>query len=239
MKIATIVLIISLLVVGAYASLEVSYYSSKIAIEKDLSSPRVLIPAIGINERINNVSINQGVYHEEVSYLPTKGDVILFGHRTGYGFPFLRLNELKIGDNVTLEWPGIGQVNYTITNSSIVPASYLLPVENNTQRLYLITCDPPGFTTNRLIYEANMTNVGELNSTILKDNPQENYGLYISLLFLGLGLILSYFYPIKEDRLIVLIVVIAISAFLFYNYFYPLPPEIISDKLNWLNGDFS
>ncbi len=238
-KLATVVVIIGLLVVGMYALLEVSYYSSKLSIEKDLSSPVVLIPSIGVNEKINNVSISQGVYHEEVSKLPTKGDVILFGHRTSYSSPFLRLNELKSGDIVTLEWPGIGQVNYTVKNSTIVPASYLLPVHNDTQRLYLITCDPPGFTTNRLIITGDMSSLGPLNETITKENPNTQNALIICLLFLGLGLILSYFYPIKEDRLFILIAVLIISGALFFAYFVPFDPDIIASKINWLNGDFS
>jgi len=236
MRIATVVVIIALVVVCMYALLEVTYFSSKIAIERDISSPVVLIPAIGVNEKINNVSISQGVYHEELSYAPTKGEVILFGHRTSYGSPFLRLNELNTGDVVTLQWKGIGEVNYTITNSRIVPASYLLPVNNSTQRLYLITCDPPGFTTNRLILEADMTNVGPLDETILKENPQEHYALYICIGFLAIGLILAFFYPIKEDKLFVLIAVLAISAVLFYAYFFPFSPDVIGSKIEWLNG---
>ncbi len=236
MKISTVVVIIALIVVGMYAMLEVTYFSSKISIERDLSSPVLLIPAIGVNEKINNVSISQGVYHEEISYNPTKGDVILFGHRTSYGSPFLRLNELKTGDIITLQWSGIGEVNYTIKNSTIVPASYLLPVENSTQRLYLITCDPPGFTTNRLIFEADMSSVDQLNKEILKENPQEHYALYISIGFLVIGLLLAYFYPIKEDRLFILIAVLLISAVLFYAYIFPFSPDIIGSKIEWLNG---
>ena len=236
MKIATVIVIIALVIVGMYALLEVTYFSSKIAIERDLSSPVVLIPAIGVNEKINNMSISQGVYHEEFSYDPTKGEVVLFGHRTSYGSPFLRLNELKMGDVVTLQWPGIGEVNYTIKNSEIVPASYLLPVNNSTQKLYLITCDPPGFTTNRLILKAEMSGVGPLDKTILKDNPQEHYALYISIVFLVIGLILAYFYPIKEDRWFILIAVLAISVTLFYAYFFPFSPDVIGSKIEWLNG---
>jgi len=236
MKIATAVVIIALVVVGMYTLLEVTYFSSKIAIERDISSPVLLIPAIGVNEKINNVSISQGVYHEEYSYLPTKGEVVIFGHRTSYGSPFLRLNDLKPGDVVTLQWQGIGEVNYTVKNSRIVPASYLLPVNNSTQRIYLITCDPPGFTTNRLIVEADMTNVGLLNDTILSENPQENYALYICIGFLAIGLILAFFYPIKEDRYFVLATIIVISAILFYAYFFPFSPDIIGSKIEWLNG---
>ena len=236
MKIATVIVIIALVIVGMYALLEVTYFSSKIAIERDLSSPVVLIPAIGVNEKINNMSISQGVYHEEFSHDPTKGEVVLFGHRTSYGSPFLRLNELKMGDVVTLQWPGIGEVNYTIKNSEIVPASYLLPVNNSTQKLYLITCDPPGFTTNRLILKAEMSGVGPLDKTILKDNPQEHYALYISIVFLVIGLILAYFYPIKEDRWFILIAVLAISVTLFYAYLFPFSPDVIGSKIEWLNG---
>jgi len=236
MKITTVIVIIALIVVGMYTLLEVSYFSSKIAIERDISSPVVLIPAIGVNEKINKISISQGVYHEEFSYLPTKGEIVLFGHRTSYGSPFFRLNELKSGDVVTIQWQGIGEINYTVKNSRIVPASYLLPVNNTTQRLYLITCDPPGFTTNRLIVEADMDNVGPLDTKILKENPQEHFALYICIGFLVLGLILYFFYPIKDDKLFILITILAISAILFYAYFFPFSPDIIGSKIEWLNG---
>ncbi|MDR2967689.1 MAG: class E sortase [Methanobacteriaceae archaeon] len=236
MKITTVIVIIALVVVGMYTLLEVTYFSSKIAIEKDLSSPVILIPAIGVNEKLNNISISQGVYHEEYSYFPTKGEVVIFGHRTSYGSPFLRLNELKAGDVVTLQWQGIGEINYTVNSSRIVPASYLLPVNNSIQRLFLITCDPPGFTTNRLIIEADMTNLGPLDKTVLNENPQEHYALYISIGFLAIGLLLAFFYPIKEERLFVLITILAISAVLFYAYFFPFSPDIIGSKIEWLNG---
>lgn len=237
-KLATVVVIIGLVVVGMYALLEVSYYSSKISIEKDISSPVVLIPSIGLNEKINNVSLSQGVLKDELSNLPSKGEVILHGHRTSYGSPFFGLGDVKIGDKITLEWPGIGQVNYTVTNTSIVPPSHTIPVSNETQKIYLITCDPPGFTTNRLIITGEMTGVGPLNDTIVKENPSMTNALIISLLFLGLGLVLSYFYPIKEDRLFILIAVLIISGILFFAYFVPFDPDIIGSKINILNGDF-
>lgn len=73
-----------------YALLEVSYYSSRVSIEKNTSSLAVLIPSIGLNEKINNVSISQGqeVYHEEVLKFLIKEEVILFSHRTSYSYPF-------------------------------------------------------------------------------------------------------------------------------------------------------
>lgn len=235
--ITTIVIIIFLIIVGLYASGEVNYYSTKISVEKDIDSPVVIIPKIGVEEKINNISISQGVYHEEQSYNPDEGEIILFGHRTLQGSPFLRLNELDVGDTVILEWPGIGEINYTITNSTIVPETYRMDIENNTQKIYLITCDPIGSTENRLIYEGNITNIGPLNDKIVQENPQQYYALIIIAAFLIIGLIISYFYP-KENRIYILITVLIISAILVYFYFFPISSDIIYSKISLLNGEF-
>ena len=60
---------------------------------------------------------------------PGFGTVALFGHRTFHGSPFLNLDKLQPGDNLTVEWPGIGNVEYEVVNSTIVPASYRLSIE--------------------------------------------------------------------------------------------------------------
>ena len=54
---------------------------------------------------------------DEKSSVPTKGDVVIFGHRTLQGSPFLRLNEVENGDIITLEWPGVGEVNMAASSS--------------------------------------------------------------------------------------------------------------------------
>ena len=234
MRLTTVVLVIALIIIGLYAATEVSYYSNKIANEEQLESPVVIIPSIGVNEKINNQSTSQGVYHENLSKTPTEGDVILFGHRTLYGSPFLRLNELQPGDNIVLEWPGIGEVNYTISDSKVVPANYSMEVKNDSQKLYLITCHPIGSTEDRLIYEANLSNVGEINQGPINENPQEHFGLIICIGFLVIGLTLCYFYP-AEDRLIILIAVLIISAFLFYAYISPQSLSFLTSQIESLN----
>ncbi|WP_409200527.1 class E sortase [Methanobrevibacter sp. DSM 116169] len=233
----TIIIIIAIIVLGLYAMGEVNYYSTKLSVEKDLDSPVILIPKIGVEERINNVSISQGVHHEELSQNPGEGQVVIWGHRTLQGSPFLRLNELSPGDIVTLQWPGIGELNYTITNSTIVPETYQMEMNGSEDKISLITCDPIGSTANRLIYEGNLTNTGEINNTIIKNNPQQYHALIILLIFIAAGLILSYFYP-KENRIYILITVLIISGILIYFYFNPIPSEIIYSKIEWLNGGF-
>lgn len=235
-SISTIIVIICLLIIGLYAMGEVNYFSSKIIVEKntDVDAPKIIIPQIGVNEKINNESLNQGVLNDPGDSVPTKNPVILYGHRTLQGSPFLRLNEISVGDSLLLEWPGIGEVNYTVKNTTIVPADYELTAEGENS-LYLITCDPIGSTENRLIIHAEVNDVSPLNEEIIKDNPQESNALIISAVFLIIGLVFAFFYP-KDNRIYILITVLIISAVLFYCCINPIPSELIYDKIIFLNG---
>lgn len=214
---------------------EVNYFSSKIAVERNIEAPTIVIPSIGVNEKINNESLSQGVLCEQSSYPPLEGDVLLFGHRTLQGSPFLRLNELSVGDTLLLEWPGVGELNYTVINSTVVPATYTLNAKEGGDYLYLITCDPIGSTENRLIVQGELSDTNPVNTEILKDNPQESNAIIISAIFLIVGLVFSYFFS-KEQRYYILATVIIISAILFYCCINPIPSELIYDKINFLNG---
>jgi sortase (surface protein transpeptidase) len=66
---------------------EVNYFASKVAVERNVDSPAIIISSIGVNEKINEETLDLGVLHQD-SYKPTEGDVILFGHRTLQGSPF-------------------------------------------------------------------------------------------------------------------------------------------------------
>jgi LPXTG-site transpeptidase (sortase) family protein len=234
---STIIVIIALLIIGLYAATETTYYSNKVILESNIDSPVILIPKIGLNEKINNHSIAEGVYHENASSDPTQGDVLLFGHRTMLGSPFLRLNELNKGDIVTLEWPGIGEVNYTITNQTIVPANTDIKISNDTQRIILVTCHPIGSTSERLICEGNLTSKGPLDNQTTNDNPHKDYGIYITLGFLIFGLIVSYAF--KEDRKYILATVILITLFLVYCILQPGPVSVFTSQIEFLNQIFT
>lgn len=233
--ITTIIVIICLLIVGLYAMGEVNYFSTKVAVERNIESPAIVIPSIGVNEKINDETLDLGVLHEPTSYKPTEGDVLLFGHRTLQGSPFLRLNELSAGDTLLLEWPGIGEVTYTVVNQTIVPATYQLDAVEGGNSLYLITCDPIGSTENRLIIQGEMSATNPINNEILQNNPQESNALIISGVFLLIGVVFSFIYP-KDQRIYILATVLIISAILFYCCINPMPSEIIYDKINFLNG---
>ena len=233
-SIATIVVIICLLIIGLYAMGEVNYFSSKMIVEKNIDSPTIMIPSIGVQEKINNKSLNQGVLSDPGENIPTESPVILYGHRTLQGSPFLRLNELKMGDTFLIEWPNIGELNYSVTNTTIVPAEYELEADGKNS-VYLITCDPIGSTENRIIVQGDLIDTNPIDTEIIKNNPQEHNALIISAIFLIIGCIFGFFYP-KENRIYILATVLIISAVLFYCCINPIPSELIYDKIIFLNG---
>ena len=235
-RISTIIVIICLLIIGLYAMGEVNYFSTKMIVEKtvNVDSPKIIIPSIGVDEKINNESLNYGVLSDPGQNVPTENPVILYGHRTLQGSPFLRLNELGVGDTFLLEWPGIGELKYNVVNTTIVPAEYELNAEGK-ESVYLITCDPIGSTENRIIVEGELTDKGPVNVKVIQDNPQESNAIIISAIFLVAGLVFSFFYP-KDNRIYILITVIVISAVLFYCCINPMPSELIYDKIIFLNG---
>ena len=241
-KPTTIIVIIAFLIIGLYALTEVNYFSYKqVAESKDVNASVVVIPAIGVFEKINNVSISQGVYIDETSNIPTKGDTVLYGHRTLQGSPFLRLDALKKGDVVSVEWPGIGEVNYTVKGSEIIAPTNFLDLNEshandvNNQDLYLVTCHPIGSSAQRLVVTAELDSISPLNETVLEQNPQAHWAWLITAGFLVLGLIVAYFTP-AEERKIILAVVIAITIVLAYFCIFPISSQVWADQLGWLNS---
>ena len=208
---------------------------------KDVNASVVVIPSLGVFEKINNVSISQGVYIDVTSNIPTKGDTVLYGHRTLQGSPFLRLDALKKGDVVTVEWPGIGEVNYTVKKSEIIDPTNFLDLNEshvndvNNQELYLVTCHPIGSSTQRLVVTADLDSISPINETVLEQNPQAHWAWLITAGFLILGLIVSYFTP-AEERKIILAVVIAITIILAYYCIFPISSQVWADQLGWLNS---
>jgi sortase A len=231
MKISTIFIIIGMVIISLYALVEVNYYSATQTINQQPGeTPYIIIPKIGVDEPINNKSVDYGIYHEPQSSKPASGTVVLFGHRTLHGSPFLKLDQLQPGDNVTLEWPGIGYVEYTIENSTIVPASYRLSVEQG-KVLFLITCYPLGSTKERLMIKAKQTNIYPIKTARVA-NPQQHYAIIIILAFLAVGTILSYLYPVKEDRAIIFLAVLALTFFLVLGYLFPIPPDSLESNIS-------
>lgn len=237
MKFSTALVIVGMLIISLYLLIEVGYYSY--SVNGDINpgdTPFLIIPTIGINQSINNQSVDHGIYFEPKSFKPTSGTTILFGHRTLHGSPFLKLDQLKPGDKMYLEWPGIGKVTYSMVNSTIVDASYMMPVDQGNY-LFLITCYPLGSDKQRLIIQAKYETIEPMNSTTQTvPNPQAPIGIMlISALFVG-GMILGRFYPVAEDRIWIFMAILALTMLLVFAYFYPVPTDTLESGLSQLNS---
>ncbi|MDD1774768.1 MAG: class E sortase [Methanobacterium sp.] len=236
MKFSTAMVLVGMFIISLYLLIEVEYYSYSVNVDLNpQDTPYLKIPKIGVNESINNKSVDHGIYFEPKSFKPTMGTTILFGHRTLHGSPFLNLDKLKPGDKIYVEWPTIGNVTYSMVNSTVVDASYQMPVEQG-NNLFLITCYPLGSDKQRLIIEAEYETITPLNATQPMQNPQAPVGLMIiGALFAG-GLVLGRIYPVAEDRIWIFMATIALSLLLVFAYFYPVPTDALESMLSKINS---
>lgn len=229
-------ILVGMLIISLYLLIEVGYYSySTNADSNTQDTPYLKIPKIGVNQSINNQSVDHGIYFEPQSFKPTNGTTILFGHRTLHGSPFLKLDQLKPGDKIYVEWPGIGNVTYSMVNSTIVDASYQMPVEQE-NNLFLITCYPLGSNAQRLIIQAEYETIMPINQPSGSvENPQISMGIMlICALFVG-GMILGRVYPVAEDRIWIFIATLVLTLLLVFAYFYPVPTDALESWLSQLN----
>jgi sortase A len=231
MKLSTFLVVVGMFIISLYALVEVNYYSAaQEAYEHPGDIPYLEIPKIGVDQSINNESVDYGIYHDPRSAKPGNGTTALFGHRTLHGSPFLKLDQLQKGDNITIEWPGIGTVEYQVENITVVPADYQLSIEQGNV-LFLITCYPLGSTKERLMIEALPVNTYPIQK-VRKANPQQNYALILIVAFLVVGSLISFLYPIKGDRIIIFMATVVLTLFLVFGYFYPVPADGIEANLS-------
>jgi len=130
---------------------------------------RIYLPTIGdgqvhvVVEGVGRSDLKKGPGHYPGTDLPgAVGNVVISGHRTTYGAPFNRLDELKVGDPIVLETQ-TSFYTYRLTRSFIVQPDALgetAPVPGQpgvtpTERLLtLTTCNPKFSARTRLIIRA-------------------------------------------------------------------------------------
>ena len=134
--------------------------------------PNVTIPKINVripidfslntyNENVIENDLDNGVIHYPNTVLPGQnGNAAYFGHSSGnifnngkYKFAFTLLHDLTTGDLFYITYNGTTYA-YRVFDREVVPPSDV-SVINETQGMQataeLITCDPPGISTNRLV----------------------------------------------------------------------------------------
>ncbi len=119
------------------------------------------IPKIGVEkavvEGVSVPALKHGPGHYPRTPLPgQRGNSAIAGHRTTYGAPFFRLDELVAGDEI-LVTTRQGEFTYEVTERMIVRPSQnevLAPSDDN--RLTLTTCHPRFSAAQRLIVVATL-----------------------------------------------------------------------------------
>ena len=121
----------------------------------------IKIPKIGVDSTVVQgiavPDLRKGPGHYPDSPMPGQlGNAAIAGHRTTYGAPFNRLDELGPGDAVTIETLS-GTFHYTVTRQLIVTprqTEVLDPTANAT--LTLTTCNPKYSARERLVIQATL-----------------------------------------------------------------------------------
>jgi sortase A len=119
----------------------------------------IKIPKIGVDdavvEGVGVSDLEKGPGHYPQTPMPGQaGNAAIAGHRTTYGAPFYRLNELAAGDDIFVSTRD-GTWDYHVTFSHDVSpsdVSVLNPTTDN--RLTLTTCTPRFTATKRLVVVA-------------------------------------------------------------------------------------
>lgn len=119
------------------------------------------IPEIGLTrtvvEGVGVADLKQGPGHYPHTPLPGQaGNAAIAGHRTTYGAPFYRLNELEPGDEITVRTLQ-GEFTYEVSGTQVVSPSQvevLAPTED--AQLTLTTCEPRFSARKRLIVTATL-----------------------------------------------------------------------------------
>jgi sortase A len=120
------------------------------------ATARIQIPAIGVDkivvEGISLADLKKGPGHYPTTPLPgQEGNAAIAGHRTTYGAPFNRIDELKPGDEVIVTTIQ-GEFTYEVTETLIVgPKDVEVLEDKGDNRLTLSACHPKYSARERII----------------------------------------------------------------------------------------
>lgn len=117
---------------------------------------RIEVPRLDVElvvvEGTSAATLRKGPGRHRSTFLPGEGRLIyVAGHRTTYGAPFARLDQLRAGDRVVLEVP-YGRFEYRVTRSIVVRADQTEVLRSKRrEEVALQACHPRFFASHRLI----------------------------------------------------------------------------------------
>jgi len=124
---------------------------------EDFFPMKITIPKVELEyvvlEGTDTATLKKGAGHESVTPLPgEEGRCTISGHRTTYGAPFNRVDELEEGDLIYLETFDNRTYIYSVTSLEIVkPTDVWILEGTEKEELLLTTCHPKYSAASRLI----------------------------------------------------------------------------------------
>ena len=122
---------------------------------------RILIPSIEMDhvvwEGVEREDLKNGPGHMPWTALPGQpGNAVISGHRTTYGAPFFSLDEVELGDSITME-TATGSHVYEVREILIVdPTAVEVTEFREGAWLTLTTCHPVYSAAQRLVIHAEL-----------------------------------------------------------------------------------
>jgi sortase A len=122
---------------------------------------RIRIPKIGANfvvvDGTDTTSLRKGPgIYDEVPFPGAPGTTAIAGHRTTYLAPFRRIDQLRRGDEITLEMP-YARLTYAVERQRIVAPTELSVIKRvGYDRLVLSACHPLYSAAKRIVVFARL-----------------------------------------------------------------------------------
>jgi sortase A len=142
------------------------------SVEPGRALTKIVIPDLGVETLVVHgttpEALRAGAGHYPETPLPGQaGNVGIAGHRTTYGRPFNRIDELQPGDRIWLITP-VGEYEYAVSADPWVtgPRDWSVVEPTVEPSLTLTTCHPKGSAAERLVVRAQL----------VRSHPPGTYG---------------------------------------------------------------
>ncbi|NLV71399.1 MAG: class E sortase [Actinobacteria bacterium] len=123
---------------------------------------RIVIPSIGVDvvllEGTSTSDLKEGPGHWEETPFPGQGgNFVVSGHRTTYGAPFYKLNELQVGEEIDVVLPYV-IARYQVTEVFVVYPDEVETVgQRGMEQISLAACHPIYSAKQRIVAKGDLT----------------------------------------------------------------------------------
>jgi LPXTG-site transpeptidase (sortase) family protein len=137
-------------------------YAASVSRKTGTPIGKILIPSIGMDvimvEGTGTGDLREGPGHWPETPFPGQGgNFVVSGHRTTYGAPFLKLNKVKVGDEIDLILP-YGVARYTVSRVIIVlPTQVEEVAQRGREQVSLAACHPIYSAKQRIVVQGDLT----------------------------------------------------------------------------------